>query len=128
GLLEIALGGWTVADLDRPHRIIFDLDPAPDIGWPELVRAANEVRERLRREGLESFIKTTGGKGVHVIAPIEPIAHWDEVKPYTRTIAEAMVADSPDRYVSKMSKQLRTGPIFVDYLRNGRGATAGGAD
>jgi bifunctional non-homologous end joining protein LigD len=124
GTLEIHPWGSTVDDLDRPDRIIFDLDPGPEIGWAELVRAAKEVRERLRAAGLESFIKTTGGKGVHVMAPIEPIAHWDEVKPWTRTIAEAMVADSPDRYVSKMSKQLRAGHIFVDYLRNGRGATA----
>ena len=124
GVLEIHPWGSTVDDLDRPDRIIFDLDPGPDIGWPELVRAAKEVRERLRAAGLESFIKTTGGKGVHVVAPIEPVAHWDEVKPYTRTIAEAMVADSPDHYVSKMSKKLRAGHIFVDYLRNGRGATA----
>jgi bifunctional non-homologous end joining protein LigD len=124
GVLEIHPWGSTVDELDRPDRIIFDLDPAPDIGWPELMRAANEVRDRLRAEGLESFIKTTGGKGVHVMAPIEPVAHWDEVKPYTRTIAEAMVADSPDRYVSKMSKKLRDGHIFIDYLRNGRGATA----
>ena len=124
GTLEIHPWGSTVDDLDRPDRIIFDLDPGPEIGWPELVRAAQEVRERLRAVDLESFIKTTGGKGVHVVAPIEPIASWDEVKPYTRTIAEAMVADSPDRYVSKMSKRLRAGKIFVDYLRNGRGATA----
>jgi len=124
GTLEIHPWGSTVDDLDRPDRIIFDLDPGPDIGWAELVCAAKEVRERLRAVGLDSFIKTTGGKGVHVMAPIEPVATWDEVKPWTRTIAEAMVADSPDRYVSKMSKQLRTGHIFVDYLRNGRGATA----
>jgi bifunctional non-homologous end joining protein LigD len=124
GTLEIHPWGSTVDDLDRPDRIIFDLDPGSDIGWAELVRAAKEVRERLRAVGLESFIKTTGGKGVHVVAPIEPIAPWDEVKPFTRTIAEAMVADSPDRYVAKMSKRLRAGHIFVDYLRNGRGATA----
>jgi len=124
GTLEIHPWGSTVDDLDRPDRIIFDLDPGPDIGWAELVRAAQDVRERLRAAGLESFIKTTGGKGVHVIAPLEPVATWDEVKPWTRTIAEAMVADSPDRYVSKMSKKLRAGHIFVDYLRNGRGATA----
>jgi bifunctional non-homologous end joining protein LigD len=124
GTLEIHPWGSTVDDLDRPDRIIFDLDPGPDIGWGELVRAAKEVRERLRAAGLESFIKTTGGKGVHVMAPIDPVATWDEVKPWTRTVAEAMVADSPDRYVSKMSKRLRTGHIFVDYLRNGRGATA----
>src|SRR5262249_51496546 len=107
GTLEIHPWGSTADDLDRPDRIIFDLDPAPDIGWAELVRAAKEVRERLRAAGLESFIKTTGGKGVHVVAPIEPVADWDEVKPWTRTIAEAMVADSPDRYVSKMSKKIR---------------------
>jgi bifunctional non-homologous end joining protein LigD len=124
GVLEIHPWGSTVDDLDRPDRIIFDLDPGPDIGWAELTRAAQDVRERLRAAGLESFVKTTGGKGLHVMAPIEPVAHWDEVKPYTRTIAEAMVADSPDRYVSKMSKKLRAGHIFVDYLRNGRGATA----
>jgi bifunctional non-homologous end joining protein LigD len=124
GVLEIHPWGSTVDDLDRPDRIIFDLDPGPDIGWAELTRAAQEVRERLRAVGLESFVKTTGGKGLHVMAPIEPVAHWDEVKPYTRTIAEAMVADSPDRYVTKMSKKLRAGHIFVDYLRNGRGATA----
>jgi bifunctional non-homologous end joining protein LigD len=124
GTLEIHPWGSTVDDLDRPDRIIFDLDPGPDIGWPELVRAAQEVRERLRAAGLESFIKTTGGKGVHVVAPVEPVATWDEVKPWTRTAAEAMVADSPDRYVSKMSKKIRAGHIFVDYLRNGRGATA----
>jgi bifunctional non-homologous end joining protein LigD len=124
GTLEIHPWGSTVDDLDRPDRIIFDLDPGPDIAWAELVRAAQEVRERLRAAGLESFIKTTGGKGVHVMAPIEPVATWDEVKPWTRTIAEAMVADSPERYVAKMSKRLRAGHIFVDYLRNGRGATA----
>jgi bifunctional non-homologous end joining protein LigD len=124
GTLEIHPWGSTIDDLDRPDRIIFDLDPDPDLGWAELVRTAQEVRERLRAVGLESFIKTTGGKGVHVVAPIEPIASWDEVKPWTRTIAEAMAADSPDRYVSKMSKKARSGKIFVDYLRNGRGATA----
>jgi bifunctional non-homologous end joining protein LigD len=124
GVLEIHPWGSTVGDLDRPDRLIFDLDPGPDVGWPELVRAAQDVRRRLKDSGLESFLKTTGGKGLHVVAPLEPVARWDEVKPYTRGIAEAMAADSPDRYVAKMSKQLRAGHIFVDYLRNGRGATA----
>jgi bifunctional non-homologous end joining protein LigD len=124
GVLEIHPWGSTVGDLDRPDRLIFDLDPGPDVGWPELVGATQEVRQRLKDAGLESFLKTTGGKGLHVVAPLEPVAPWDEVKPYTRSIAEAMVADSPERYVAKMSKQLRAGHIFVDYLRNGRGATA----
>jgi len=124
GVLEIHPWGSTVDDLDRPDRIIFDLDPGPDVGWDELVRAANEVRERLRAGGLESFVKTTGGKGLHVVAPLEPVAHWDEVKHYARAVAETMAADSPDRYVAKMSKRLRAGHIFIDYLRNSRGATA----
>jgi bifunctional non-homologous end joining protein LigD len=124
GVLEIHPWGSTVDDLDCPDRLIFDLDPGPDVGWAELVRAAQEVRARLRADGIESFLKTTGGKGLHVVAPLAPVAHWDEVKPYTRSIAEAMAADSPDRYVAKMSKRLRSGHIFVDYLRNGRGATS----
>src|SRR5205823_9095593 len=74
--------------------------------------------------GLKSFLKTTGGKGLHVVAPIEPERDWDEVKAFTRSIAEAMATDSPDRYVATMSKKLRRGHIFVDYLRNGHGATA----
>jgi bifunctional non-homologous end joining protein LigD len=124
GVLEIHPWGSTVDDLDCPDRLIFDLDPGPDVGWAELVRAAQEVRARLHADGIESFLKTTGGKGLHVVAPLAPVAHWDEVKPYTRSIAEAMAADSPDRYVAKMSKRLRSGHIFVDYLRNGRGATS----
>jgi bifunctional non-homologous end joining protein LigD len=124
GVLEIHPWGSTVGDLDRPDRLIFDLDPGPDVGWSDLARAATEVRDRLQAAGLASFLKTTGGKGVHVVAPLEPVAHWDEVKPFTRGIAEAMAADSPDRYVAKMSKQLRAGHIFVDYLRNSRGQTA----
>src|SRR6202007_2297157 len=95
GVLEIHPWGSTVDDLDRPDRIIFDLAPGPDIAWAALVRAAPEGRERLRAAGLESFVKTTGGKGVHVVAPIEPIARWDEGKAYTRAIAEAMTAASP---------------------------------
>jgi bifunctional non-homologous end joining protein LigD len=124
GALEIHPWGSTVGDLDRPDRLIFDLDPGADVGWPDLARAATEVRDRLHGAGLASFLKTTGGKGVHVVAPLEPVVHWDKVKAFARGIAEAMAADSPDRYVAQMSKQLRAGHIFVDYLRNSRGQTA----
>jgi len=86
--------------------------------------AAREVRERLERMGLQSFVKTSGGKGLHVMLPIVPEAGWDKVKAFTQTVAEAMAADSPNLYVDKMTKSLRRGKIFVDYLRNGRGATA----
>ena len=114
-----------VGALDRPDQVVFDLDPPDDHRFADVKHLALRLRELLEGElGLTAFVKTTGGKGVHVMAPIEPVATWDEVKPWTRTIAEAMVADSPDRYVSKMSKRLRTGHILVDYLRNGRGATA----
>jgi bifunctional non-homologous end joining protein LigD len=124
GVLEIHPWESTVGDLDHPDRLIFDLDPGPDVGWPELMTAAREVRDRLQALDLAGFLKTTGGKGLHVVAPIEPQADWDAAKAFARSVAEAMAADSPDRYVAKMSKQLRAGHIFVDYLRNGRGATA----
>jgi bifunctional non-homologous end joining protein LigD len=124
GVLEVHPWGATVADLDHPDRLIFDLDPGPDVGWEALKAAALEVRERLRALGLESFVKTTGGKGLHVVFPVEPDTGWDDAKAFTRRFAEAMAKDSPDRYVANMAKAKRAGRIFVDYLRNGRGATA----
>ena len=89
-----------------------------------MLEQQTEVRQRLQDAGLTSFLKTTGGKGLHVVAPIEPGADWDTAKTFARRIAEGMVADSPDRYVAKMAKKLRAGHIFIDFLRNGRGATA----
>ena len=103
---------------------LFDLDPGEEVAWGRLIAAALEVRARLDRLGLRSFVKTSGGKGLHVVAPIMPEADWDKVKSFTQDVAEAMAADSPDRYVAKMTKSLRGGKIFIDYLRNGRGATA----
>jgi bifunctional non-homologous end joining protein LigD len=124
GVLEIHPWGSRREKLDRPDRIIFDLDPGEDVPWNRVIAAALEVRARLDRFGLNSFVKTTGGKGLHVMLPIMPEADWDTVKSFTQNIAEAMAADSPDRYVAKMTRSLRSGKIFVDYLRNGRGATA----
>jgi len=86
-----------------------------------------EVRERLARLGLESFVKTSGGKGLHVVLPIEPAADWDAAKKFTGALAAAMAKDSPDRYVATMSKRARQGRVFVDFFRNGRGSTAVGA-
>ncbi len=124
GVLEIHPWGSTVGDLEHPDRLIFDLDPGPDVPWPEMVKATGEVRDRLKEAGLTGFLKTTGGKGLHVVAPLEPHADWDAAKAFARRIAESMAADGPDRYVAKMAKKLRAGHIFIDYLRNGRGATA----
>ena len=122
-VLEIHPWGSRVGKLEQPDRIIFDLDPGDDVVWEEVIGAAIEVKDRLKKLGLESFVKTTGGKGLHVVSPIVPQADWDKVKAFTKTFAEAMAADS-SKYLAVMSKSRRKGRIFVDYLRNGRGATA----
>jgi bifunctional non-homologous end joining protein LigD len=124
GVLEIHPWGSTVGDLGHPDRLIFDLDPGPHVGWAALVDAAVEVRERLGRDGLESFVKTSGGKGLHVVAPLRPEADWDAAKSYAGGIAEAMAKDDPQRYTAAVSKAARARKILVDYLRNARGATA----
>lgn len=123
-VLEIHPWGSRVETLEKPDRIIFDLDPGEDVAWEEVIEGAFEVRERLKKLRLESFVKTTGGKGLHVVAPISPTADWDRVKGFTRKLAEAMATDTPRKYLAVMTKARRKGRIFVDYLRNGRGATA----
>jgi bifunctional non-homologous end joining protein LigD len=122
--LEIHPWGSRAKALDKPDRLIFDLDPGDNIGWNDLVAAALEVRARLADDKLDSFVKTTGSKGLHVVAPVTPRAGWDEAKDYCRAVAEAMARDSPDRLTATMAKRERAGRIFVDYLRNGRGSTA----
>jgi bifunctional non-homologous end joining protein LigD len=89
-----------------------------------VIEGAREVRRRLAALGLESFVKTSGGKGLHVVLPIVPEADWDLAKEFTASVAALMARDQPDRYVAVMTKQARRGRIFVDYFRNGRGATA----
>jgi bifunctional non-homologous end joining protein LigD len=124
GALEIHTWQASADDLERPDQIVMDLDPGEGVTAEALVAAVFEVRDRLGEAGLRSFLKTTGGKGFHIIAPLEPGAGWESVKDFARAIAEAMAADSPDRYVATISKAKRRGRILVDYLRNGRGATA----
>jgi bifunctional non-homologous end joining protein LigD len=123
-VLEVHVWGATLASMEKPDGITFDLDPAPEVEWPEVVAAAIEVRDRLKQAGLESFVKTTGGKGLHVYAPLKPHADWAAAKDFAHKLARAMAADSPSKYLAMASKQARRGRIFVDYLRNGRGATA----
>jgi len=123
-VLEIHPWGATVSDPDRPDRLIFDLDPGEGVEWADLVAGALEVRERLDVLGLASFVKTTGGKGLHVVTPLKPQMSWAEAKALSKRIASDMAKDSPERYVATISKQARDGRIFVDYLRNQRGATA----
>jgi bifunctional non-homologous end joining protein LigD len=124
GVVEIHPWGSRTDDLERPDRLIFDLDPGEGAPWSAVIAAAGEVRDRLRSHGLKSFVKTTGGKGLHVVVPVEPAVGWAETKSFTASIAEAMAADHPDRYVATAAKRARRGRIYVDYLRNDRGATA----
>ena len=122
--LEIHPWGSTADDWERPDMIVMDLDPGEDVDWPSVIAAAEEVRGRLKSAGLAAFVKTSGGKGLHVAAPIKPKAEWPAVKAFTKSIADSMAADSPDRFVSTIPKARRHGKILIDYLRNQRGMTA----
>jgi bifunctional non-homologous end joining protein LigD len=124
GVLEIHPWGATIDDIEHPDRITFDFDPGDGVPWDEVIAGARELRERLASLGLKSFPKTTGGKGLHVVVPLAPKAGWPEVKAFAKEVSEAMEADSPGRYLTKATKRERGGKIFIDYLRNGRGATA----
>lgn len=122
--LEIHPWGSTLADWDHPDRIVIDLDPGEGIDWPALVAAAQDVRGRLGDAGLVPFVKTSGGKGLHVVAPLKPKAGWPAVKTFCRDLARSMAADRPDLYVATVNRSKRKGRILIDYLRNQRGATA----
>jgi bifunctional non-homologous end joining protein LigD len=123
GVLEVHVRGTTVDDRERGDRLVFDLDPGPGTGWKDIVAAARDVRERLGHVKLESFVKTTGGKGLHVVVPIKP-EPWETIKTFCRAVAESMEQDEPGRFVSTATKAKRNNKIFVDYLRNSREATA----
>jgi len=127
GVVEIHPWGSRADDLDRADRLIFDLDPGEDVSWAQVIEAAHDVRTELQRRGLQSFVKTSGGKGLHVVVPVVPQADWDAAKAFTEDVAKVMAREKPERYVAIMSKRARQGRIFVDYVRNSRGATAVGA-
>jgi bifunctional non-homologous end joining protein LigD len=123
GVLEIHVRGALIDRLDVCDRIVFDLDPGEGVGWPQVVAAAREVRERLDALKLESFVKLSGGKGLHVVLPVEG-TDWDRAKAFAREIALAMTADGPQHYLAKITKSLRKGKILIDYLRNSLEQTA----
>jgi DNA ligase D len=123
-VLEIHPWNALVDRTDRPDRIIFDLDPGAGLGFADVVAAAHDVRAALKARGLSSFVKTTGGKGLHVVAPVVRRYEWSDVKAFARATAEAMAAKEPKRFLTRISKAERRGRIFVDYLRNDATATA----
>jgi bifunctional non-homologous end joining protein LigD len=122
--LEIHPWGSTGDDLDHPDRLIFDLDPGEGVAFADMIAGAHEIRDRLAAMKLESFVKTSGGKGLHVVLPLKSSAGWNEAKDFCRVVAESMERDAPQRYTATVAKKERKGKIYVDYLRNGRGATA----
>ncbi len=124
GVLELHGWGACADDVEHPDRLVFDLDPDPSVPWDSLVEAAQLVRHGLEDLEIESFVQTTGGKGLHVVAPLDRTRPWAEVKEFARRYAERLVSIAPDRYVSQASKAARKGKIFIDWLRNARGATA----
>jgi bifunctional non-homologous end joining protein LigD len=123
-VLEVHPWGSTNNDLEHPDRIVFDLDPDEAVSWATLGESALEVQERLMQLGLRSFVKTTGGKGLHVVAPIKPQLDWERIKAFTHAFTLQMEQDNSKLYISKMTKAARKNKIFVDYLRNERDATA----
>ena len=132
GLLELAQfnaiefhpWGARAKTPDLADRIVFDLDPGPDVTWARVVDAARLVRKRLRALGLTSHVRTSGGKGLHVVVPLKPACAWPQVKDFAHAFAESMAASEPLAYVATATKKFRKGRIFIDYLRNGRGATS----
>jgi len=122
--LEIHPWGSTVAGWERPDNIVMDLDPGEDVPWDHVIAAAQEVRQRLQDAGLAAYVKTSGGKGLHVVSPLKPNAAWPEIKAFTKAMADAIAADAPELFVSTISKAKRKGNILVDYLRNQRRVTA----
>lgn len=124
GVLELHPWGSRVGDLEHPDRLTFDLDPAPGLPWKRVVDTARQLRSLLAKLRLTSFVKTTGGKGLHVVVPLAPKQPWESVKGFALAIAESMARQAPSEYTANLSKANRKGKIFIDYLRNSHGATA----
>lgn len=124
GVLEFHTWGARQDRLDRPDRMILDLDPATGVPWHEVVEAARLIKTLLDELSLTSFVKTTGGKGLHVVVPLERRHSWDEVKQFARSLAGHLARTLPSRFTDNLSKSARKGKVYLDYLRNGRGATA----
>jgi len=127
GVVEIHPWGSSISAVERPDRVTFDLDPDEGLGWSRVTDAAIEVRDALDAIGLKSFVKTTGGKGLHVVVPLAPKLEWDAVKTFSKWVADRLAEERPAQFTANQTKQARRDRIYLDYLRNARGATAVGA-
>lgn len=123
GILEIHAWGASKKALSKPDRLVFDLDPAPGVAWDTVIEGALLIRSLLHEIGLIPFLKTSGGKGLHLVLPIVPNHEWPVIKAWTKGVAEHLATTLPDRFIAKSSKIAREGKIFIDYLRNTEGAT-----
>src|SRR6202012_4565438 len=117
GAIELHPWGSRVDSIDHPDRMIFDLDPAPEVPCEALKLAAQDLRQRLRKRGLNASLKCTGGKGLHVTVFLKATDPWAKVKAFAASLAEEMVSAAPEAYVATMSKAKREGRIFIDYFR-----------
>ncbi len=122
--IEFHPWGSRVADIEHVDRLVFDLDPDEAVAWAEVIAAARQLRDFLKQAGLQSFVRTSGGKGLHLVVPLAPAAPWDKARAFAQAFAEAAREMDPLRYVATASKRQRKGKIFIDWLRNGRGATS----
>ncbi|HEY3540518.1 MAG TPA: DNA ligase D [Trinickia sp.] len=123
GTVELHTWNAVASNIEKPDRVVFDLDPDPKLGWDRMIEAALLTRSLLQELGLDSWCKTSGGKGLHVVVPLAKQAGWDDVKAFAQAAAQHMAATLPDRFSAKMGAQNRRGRIFVDYLRNNRGSS-----
>lgn len=122
--LEFHPWGATIQAPERPDRLVFDLDPGEGVEWAQVKAAAREVRKRLQQAGLESFVRLSGGKGLHVVVPIKPGPSWEQAKDFCEAVAKGLAEDKPQRFLATASRAEREGRIFIDWLRNTRGATS----
>jgi bifunctional non-homologous end joining protein LigD len=126
-VVEVHPWAAIVDDFERPDRLVFDLDPGPGVAWEFVIETALTLRGILNDEGYESWPKVTGGKGLHLVAPIEPCFDHDDARTYCKRLAQRLEATSPEKYTTSPQPARRKGRIYIDYLRNGRGTTAIGA-
>ncbi len=122
--IEYHAWGSTIADLNRADRVVIDLDPGPGVPWKRVIEAAQALHTRLEQLGLRSFVRTSGGKGLHVVIPVRPAVPWDSAREFARALSESIARDAPHLYLTVAARKERRGRIYLDYLRNGRGSTA----